>query len=373
LALFCIILLLAPTLTIGGVAMGEKQWLSIIRVSKWLVVVMMIYLIVRMKEVWMPVVHLFITILIPFVIAAFITYLLHPFVESIYEKGIPRWMAILLIYFLFFGGIGYGFYKGIPLLIQQLKDLSESLPALTETYRNWTKQIHNETSAWPLEIHTRIETMIVQLEQTAANALTAVINGVKGLVNSALLFLLIPFIVFYMLKDIDQLKKAVWYMTPKRWRQPGLAFLKDVDESLGSYIRGQLFVGFIIGMVAALALWIAGMDYPLLLGFIIGATNIIPYFGPIIGAVPSVILAATVSLKMVLIVSAIIFFLQFLEGNILSPLIVGKSLHMHPLVIMFALFAGGEIAGVLGLIVAVPLLAVLKVALLHWKEHSRAH
>jgi predicted PurR-regulated permease PerM len=353
--------------------MGEKQWLSIIRVSKWLIVMIIIYLVVRMKEVWLPVVDLFVTALIPFFIAAFITYLLHPLVEYIHEKGIPRWAAILLIYFLFFGGIGYGLYKGIPLFIQQLKDLSESLPALVETYRNWTKQIHNQTSAWPMEIHARIETMLMQLEQTAANALTMVINGVKALVNSVILFLLIPFIVFYMLKDIEQLKKAVWYITPKRWREPGIAFLKDIDESLGNYIRGQLFVGSVIGTVAALALWIAGMDYPLLLGFIIGATNIIPYFGPIIGAIPAVILAATVSLKMVLIVAVIIFLLQFLEGNILSPLIVGKSLHMHPIVIMFALFFGGEIAGVLGLVIAVPLLAVLKVALLHWKEHYQPH
>jgi predicted PurR-regulated permease PerM len=353
--------------------MGEKQWLSIIRVSKWLFVTTIIYLVIRMKEVWLPVVDLFVTALIPFFIAAFITYLLHPLVEYIHEKGIPRWAAILLIYFLFFGGIGYGLYKGIPLFIQQLKDLSESLPALIETYRNWTKQIHNQTSAWPMEIHTRIEAMLIQLEQIAANALTMVINGVKGIVNSAMLFLLIPFIVFYMLKDIDQLKKAVWYITPKRWREPGIAFLKDVDESLGNYIRGQLFVGLVIGSVAAFLLWIVGMDYPLLLGFIIGATNIIPYFGPFIGAIPAVILAVTVSQKMVLIVAVIIFLLQFLEGNILSPLIVGKSLHMHPLVIMFALFFGGEIAGVLGLIIAVPLLAVLKVALLHWKEHYQPH
>jgi predicted PurR-regulated permease PerM len=353
--------------------MGEQQWLSIVRIGKWLLITVIIYLVVRMKEVWLPAVDLLITALIPFIIAAFITYLLHPLVEYIHEKGIPRWIAILLIYFLFFGGIGYGLYKGIPLFIQQLKQLSESLPALIETYRNWAKGIHNQTSTWPMEIHTRIETMLVQMERAAADMVTMVMNGVKWFVNSAMLFLLIPFIVFYMLKDIELLKKAVWYMTPKRWREPGMAFLKDVDESLGNYIRGQLLVGAVIGSVAALALWLVGMDYPLLLGCIIGVTNIIPYFGPVIGAIPAVILAVTVSLKMVLIVVAIIFLLQFLEGNILSPMIVGKSLHMHPLVIMFALFFGGEIAGVIGLIIAVPLLAVLKVALLHWKEHYQSH
>lgn len=111
------------------------------------------------------------------------------------------------------------------------------------------------------------------------------------------------------------------------------------------------------------------MKYPLLLGFIIGVTNVIPYFGPIIGAIPAVIIAATLSGKMVIISLVIIFILQFLEGNILSPFIVGKSLHMHPLFIMFSLLAGGEIGGILGLILAVPILSISKVAILHAKDH----
>ena len=111
------------------------------------------------------------------------------------------------------------------------------------------------------------------------------------------------------------------------------------------------------------------MEYPLLLGTIIGITNVIPYFGPIIGAVPAVIIAASISVKMVIIVGVVVLVLQFLEGNILSPLIVGKSLHMHPVLIMFGLLVGGEIAGVAGLIIAVPVLAILKAFVLHAKIH----
>lgn len=111
------------------------------------------------------------------------------------------------------------------------------------------------------------------------------------------------------------------------------------------------------------------MRYPLLLGTIIGVTNVIPYFGPIIGAVPAVIIASALSVKMVVITIGIIIVLQFLEGNILSPLIVGKSLHMHPLLIMLALLAGGEAGGILGLIIAVPILAVFKVSMIHAKKH----
>ncbi|MEC5187283.1 AI-2E family transporter [Geobacillus thermodenitrificans] len=353
--------------------MGEQQWLSFFRIGKWLLVTVIVYLIVRMKEIWWPVVEFVATVLTPFLLAAFITYLLHPLVEYIHSKGVPRALAILLIYLLFFGSVSYGLYRGIPVLIAQLRELDERLPSLMNTYRQWARHIHDETSTWPMEVHTRIEAMFVQLEQVVARAVTMAINAVKSFIGSAATFLLIPFIVFYMLKDIDVLKKAVWYMTPKRWRGPGIAFLKDVDESLGGYIRGQLFVCAAIGLAASLGLWLAGMDYPLLLGFVIGLTNIIPYFGPLIGAIPAAILAATISLKMVIIVLALIFALQFLEGNVLSPLIVGKSVHMHPLVIMFALFAGGELAGVPGLILAVPTAAVLKVALVHWKEHYAPH
>ena len=123
---------------------------------------------------------------------------------------------------------------------------------------------------------------------------------------------------------------------------------------------GSLLVCVIIGTLSALLFWIFDLKYPLLLGLIIAATNVIPYFGPIIGAVPAVIIAATTSGKLVFITLAIVFGLQFIEGNILSPYIVGKSLHMHPLMIMAALTGGGEIGGIIGMILAVPVLAILK-------------
>jgi predicted PurR-regulated permease PerM len=124
----------------------------------------------------------------------------------------------------------------------------------------------------------------------------------------------------------------------------------------------------VIGSAAALFFWFFHLRYPLLLGFLVGITDVIPYFGPIIGAIPAVIIAATISVKMVLISVVIIIILQFLEGNILSPYIMGKSLHMHPLIIIAAITAGGEIGGVIGLILAVPVLVVLRVGIVHAKN-----
>jgi predicted PurR-regulated permease PerM len=339
------------------------------RLGFLLLLFIVVFVFLKLQEVWLPVMKIMFSILTPFIVAAFITYLLHPVVEKLHETGLHRGIAIVIIYFLFFGGIGFALYKAIPAIIKQLKDLVEHAPEVAEQYRIWIDQIQSRTNAWPNGFQEKIDSTIIAVENTLDRILSKTLNFLVNIANSLVTIAIIPFIAFYMLKDYGAMKKAVWYLTPRKWRKQGILFLRDVDKSLGGYIRGQLLVCTIIGSIAALLFWIAGIKYPLLLGFIVGITNVIPYFGPIIGAVPAVIIAFTMSVKMAVIAIIIVFSLQFLEGNILSPLIVGKSLHMHPLLIMFALLSGGEIGGIAGLILAVPVFAVLKVAIVHAKNH----
>jgi predicted PurR-regulated permease PerM len=327
------------------------------------------YFFLKINIVWQPIVKLIFTVIFPFLVASLITYLLHPLVEKIHQMGIHRGFAVVIIYALFFGGVGLALYKGIPAFIQQTKDLAENLPIFTNQYRFWLEEIQQKTSEWPMGIHEKIEDGISGFEKRIEAILSRVLNSTINLLNSLFIIAIIPFIAFYMLKDINVLKKSAWYITPRKWRQPGIHFLRAVNESLGNYIRGQLMVCLIVGTSSALLFWVIDMKYPLLLGFIIGVTNVIPYFGPIIGAIPAVIIAATVSVKMVIFIVIIVFVLQFVEGNILSPIIVGKSLHMHPLIIMLALLAGGEVGGVVGMIMAVPIIAVIKIAILQVRNY----
>jgi predicted PurR-regulated permease PerM len=339
------------------------------RLGFLLLLLIVIFVFLKLQALWMPVLNILLSVIIPFIIAAFITYLLHPVVEKLHETGLHRGIAVFIIYFLFFGGAGFSLYKGIPAIIHQLRDLAENAPQFANQYRGWIDVIQEKTSTWPDGIQTRIDDGIFAVEGALDSLLSRVINSLLNVLNYAVIIAVIPFISFYLLKDFTIMKKAVWYLTPRRWRKEGVLFLRDIDKSLGSYIRGQLLVCAAIGTISSLLFWVFGMRYPLLLGLIIGVTNIIPYFGPIIGAVPAVIIASTLSVKMIVITVGIIIVLQFLEGNILSPLIVGKSLHMHPLLIMLALLAGGEAGGILGLIIAVPILAVLKVSLIHARKH----
>lgn len=328
-----------------------------------------VFIFIKLQGIWFPIVTVMFNILLPFAIAAFITYLLHPVVERLHAGGLHRGIAVFIIYVIFFGGIGFAVYKGLPEIVRQIKDLTTSIPALAEQYKGFITLIQEKTSTWPEGIQERVDAGIVSVEKGLNEMLTNVLNSMVEIVNSVFTIALIPFITFYMLKDYKTIKKAIWYLTPRRWRAGGILFLRDVDQSLGSYIRGQLLVCVLIGSTSALLFWFFHMKYPLLLGLIIGITNVIPYFGPVIGAIPAVMIASTISLKMMVITVIIVFAMQFLEGNVLSPLIVGKSLHMHPLLIMLALFAGEELGGIIGMILAVPILAVIKVGLLHIRKY----
>lgn len=339
------------------------------RLGFLLLLFIVLYIFMKLQPMWLPIVNIVVTVLLPFMIAAFISYLLHPVVEMLHGKGLHRGLSIVIIYLVFFGGIGYGIYKGIPAIVSQIRELSDSAPAVAEQYRSWITNLEKRTSTWPFGVHERLEDGITMMENRLEKLMSVVMDFFMKIFDFIILIALIPFLAFYILKDFDSIKKMVWYMTPNRWRRQGISFLNDIDTSLGGYIRGQILVCALTGTIAALLFWIVGMDYPLVLGLIIGITNVIPYFGPIIGAVPAVIIAASISVKMVLITVGIVLILQFLEGNILSPLIVGKSLHMHPLFIMLALLAGGEVGGVIGLILAVPVLAVIKVCILHARDH----
>ncbi|WP_409289436.1 AI-2E family transporter [Peribacillus sp. SCS-37] len=339
------------------------------RLGFLLLLFIVLYVFFILRPLWLPVFKVLAAVLLPFIIGGFIAYLLHPIVEKLHGRGMHRVLAIFIIYILFFGVTGYALYKGIPAFIWQIRQLSDSAPAVAEQYRSWFDSMHRQTASWPFGLHERLEEGILMFERKLDSLFDMAMGVLARLLDFILFIALIPFVAFYFLKDISAIKRFVWHLTPHNWRAGGISFIRDVDYSLGSYIRGQFIVCAAIGGLSTLIFWGIGMQYPLLFGVIIGITNIIPYFGPIFGAVPAMLIAAATSMKMALLVALIVLVLQFLEGNVLSPFIVGKSLSMHPLVIMAALLLGGETGGIPGLIVAVPLLAILKVAVIHAMEH----
>ncbi|MBS4222528.1 AI-2E family transporter [Lederbergia citrea] len=334
-----------------------------------LLIFIILYCFLLIKPLWKPVFTTVCIGILPFLISGFIAFLLHPLVVKLEAVGMKRVIAIILIYFLFFGGIGYAFYLGIPMMIKQMQEFSEQLPFLSEQYKQGVDNLQASTSTWPDGLQDQLDKRINAFEKWFEQFFARSAKIFVRLIDFIFVVAVIPFISFYLLKDIQEVKKAAWYMTPQKWRHSGIEFLAAVNASLGGYIRGQLLVCAIVGSAAATAFGLIGVQYPILLGVIIATTNIIPYFGPFIGAVPVVAIALLSSVKLAIIAVIIVFVLQFIEGNILSPYIVGKSLHMHPLFIIGALIIGGEAFGIIGMIVAVPTLAILKIAIIHSRDY----
>jgi predicted PurR-regulated permease PerM len=309
-------------------------------------------------------------VLTPFFFALIIAYLLNPIVTFLTERRFPRGVAVFLIYSLFFLFLLFLIVNAGPVLAREYKELSTKLPDLVDTYRDWIGRVRIQQARTPFSLHGGLTTGIQKVEIAMTNYVNGLFTGMDSLLEKIMLVLLIPFIVFYMLKDMKPMQKGALLLVPRRHRPKVRRMLHDINTALGHYVRGQLIVCGVIGLLAYGGYFFIGLPYAIVFASFVALTNIIPYIGPVFGAAPAILFAFTISWKMALYALIINGIIQVLEGNIVSPLIVGKSLHMHPLLIILSVMVGGEIAGIAGLILAVPIVASLKVVVQHIVIHT---
>lgn len=326
--------------------------------------VFVLFMLLQIKPLFMNVYFFLRAVLTPFLIALIISYVLNPVVNLLNGRKVPRTIAVLLIYAVFITSITVVLMNLIPVLIAQIKQLNEHLPELTFRAQSLMSNV-NESPILPGSVRSGINNSLYKLESMISTQMSGFINSIGNLINMLFIAFVVPFLAFYMLKDFRVLEKAVLATVPTKHRKSTVKMLIDIDTALGNYIRGQFIVCLIIGLLAYIGYWLIGMPYALLLASVVAVFNIIPYLGPFFGAAPALLVASTVSYKMLLLVSVVNLACQILEGNVISPQVVGRTLHMHPLFIIFALLVGGELAGVVGLILAVPFFAALKVIVQH--------
>jgi predicted PurR-regulated permease PerM len=319
-----------------------------------------VYMLLLIKPVIVTLVAFLKAVLVPFIIALIISYVLNPIVNLLNGRKVPRTIAVLLIYAVFILSVIVILMNIIPMFMEQLNELNEHLPEFTMRAQSLIITF-NQNDFFPESIRMGINNAIYQAEQHFAEAIAGFINRIGTTLNLVFIAFIIPFLAFYMMKDFQLIEKTVLTFVPTKHKRRTIRLVTDIDKALGNYIRGQFLVCVIIGVFAYIGYWLIDIPYPLLLAAVVGVFNIIPYVGPFFGAAPALIVASTVSLKMVSLVILVNMVVQVLEGNVVSPQVVGRSLHMHPLLIIFALLVGGEIGGIVGMILAVPTFAVAKV------------
>ncbi len=302
----------------------------------------------------------------PFVFALGLAYLMSPLVDF-FQRIMPRAVAILLVYAIFIAFTVALVWWLTPRLSNQIGQFAQAEPVYQQRVQQWV----TDATAWyqslPLsaDARTSIEnavrnatgSLLSVVQQTAVNAL-AIASRTLGFVLG---LVIIPFWLFYVLKDSERGLNAFNAMIPRSWRVDVWRIVRIVNDVLSSYIRGQLLLALVVGVATTLGMLLVGAPYAFILGIISGFTEIVPVIGPIIGAIPGVLLAL-VNGDWVLLVKVLLVYVvvQQLENNLLVPKIQGDSVKMHPALIMVALVVGSQVGGLVGLVLAVPVAAILR-------------
>lgn len=330
-----------------------------------LVILLILYLFILIGPLFQWLLLFLKEIGIPFLIALIISYLLHPLVNVLVRIGLKRVYAVVAIFLLFFVGLGVFIYMGTPIFIKQVKEFIEQLPATFKQIEGWFERFRDHQQQMPLGIQRGIESGLVQLESLIEKWTTKTVadigDSINGFLRISTIVMMVPFIVFYMLKDYEGFHERVMRIFPKKRRRKLDQLFREINIGLGNYVSGQLLVSLIVGLLVTIGYLLIGFPYPLLFGTVSMIFNIVPYIGPFLGAVPAMVIGITVSWKMALLTGLVNMIVQTVEGNFISPFVVGRSTQLHPLSIIIAVLVGGEIAGIAGMILAVPILVMMKV------------
>ena len=315
------------------------------------------------------------TVVLPVVLALIFYYLLRPVLRLLERFKIPRIWGILII---FLGGIGLLTLLSVlvfPFLRGEFQNLIEEFPDYFMRLLNNTDQFlrNSLVGDYYRDSDFNIEALIATLPTGIADTLQATVTGIITRVTSwistitgvILSIVIVPFILFYLLKDGDKLPDYFLKLLPPRFRDDTREVLRDADKQLGAYIQGQLIVAFCIGVMVYIGFLIIGMDYALLLGALAMVTSIVPYIGPAIAITPAAIIALVTSPFMLVKLAIVWTVVQLVEGNLISPQVMGKTMYIHPVTIIFVLLTAGSLFGVVGVILGIPMYALLRVIVSH--------
>lgn len=315
-------------------------------------------------------VYLFKAVLMPFVLGMAIAYLLNPLVGALGKVKIKRGPAALILSSVFFIFVALFLAILIPVLYKQGVQFAEDVPKYFDSAMTWLEPYTVQVMGLigegeEVDIKALLSSHVGTAAQVTKQILSHLAASGQAAVNMLSILVLTPIVTYFMMKEWDKITTWAKGLMPRDHKDTILNLLKQIDEKIAGFVRGQISIAFILAISYAIALSIAGLKYGFLIGLISGLISIIPMVGSTVGLLVSVGVAWFQSGDIVFvgIIGGIFLAGQLIEGNILSPKIVGDSVGLHPLWVFFALMAGGALFGVLGMLLAVPLAAAAGVLL----------
>lgn len=304
-------------------------------------------------------------IILPFIIAGLICYLVTPVINKIMLLGIKRWVAVTFFTLLIVTIFALSVTLLVPVITTEINTLKENYPKYetivkeqcdiiaekVPVLKKYTDSITNSTENSKSEF----TDLVISKLETLPKHITSIVSVVTVII-------LIPVITFFMLLGIENFKESVLQFLPAKYVEFYMSFIYEINFVLGGYIRGQIIEVFFIGIATSLVLTCFGIKYALMIGIISGLFNVIPYLGPAVAMVSGVLATAIQykSITLVLYVFIVLEIVQQIDGHVVQPLIVGKNVNLGPVTMIFALLLGANIGGIIGMLISVPAVAICK-------------
>lgn len=314
-----------------------------------------------------------IIVISPIFIGFLIAWLFEPLVRKLQEKKIPKIIGCIISYLIIIGIIFLISYLFIPSLLSQVKDFVKAAPDIFENITNFVTDLITRLGIGNI---VSIKTVKKEITSKLTEFGTGIISDIpkyiftigKAIVSGGLNVVLGLMVGFYLLYDFDKVNNSIYNILPEQWRESYKELTNQINTSLRSYVQGLLLIMLLVFITQMIGLTIAGMEAPIVFALFCAVTDVIPYFGPYIGAIPAIIVGFTISPITGICVVISILVVQLLENNFYQPLIMGHTMKLHPVTIMVGLLIFQHFFGIIGMVIATPVIACLKVFIKFFNE-----
>jgi predicted PurR-regulated permease PerM len=311
----------------------------------------------------------------PLLIAVAVVYLLNPLVSALERRGVPRVAGAGIVYILFLCIVALVVSLLVPVVARQISQVIDHFPDYLADAQGYIRRV---AARFGQEPDFRLDAEQVrgwlaagENRQAVTRSLTGLRSVTTSVISGLIIFVLGPVMAFYLLVDLPRLRRGAMALVPPARREEVRGLMDRIGQAVGGFFRGQLLVALFVGVASSIGLWAIGLPFWLLVGLVAGVFNLVPLVGPFIGGGLAVVIALISGQPLKAVWAALVLLaVQQIDNHLISPNVMGRTVQLHPVVVMLALLVGASFAGLFGMLVIVPMVAVAKIVFLFvWSRY----
>ncbi|MBN1291239.1 MAG: AI-2E family transporter [Candidatus Latescibacteria bacterium] len=312
------------------------------------------------------------SLLLPFLAAYVLYFILKPLVNLLEQRGFKHSFAVTIVFFSSFGLLTLFFFIFVPAIASEVSSIQSKLDVYMNVILGKINQIKTDIAFFSngfSVLFSNEKNLASEIEGNLKKVLIEFISGIPSMLLNIIPLILylfvIPFATFFFLLDEVKIKKKIIGFVPNRYFETTLLLFHNLNRQFGLLLRGMFTSAFIISFLASSGLWIIELDYPILVGIFAGLANLIPYFGPVAGTLAAFIVAVMTMKPMIFFVYILLVFIfvNLIDNIFVQPIVMARAANLHPLIVIFLVLLGSRLAGIFGMLLAVPIASLLQVIL----------